>query len=188
MLCVLLCVFSVCSIQLHSCHISINWVELSYCTFNHVVYTYIEVHASGRSMIYIKGTAVYSEIWKAGAWTGFVGGDSELPSSPAWSSQESGEWCKLQVFLALKFFSNMFHMYNFFTQNSLDIKGDIVPLAPRCIRHWHMPYMHVLCSDFCFFYCVYNDDSDIRCSYITCNIRCALRYCLLVVWIWYKYI
>jgi len=87
MLCVLLCVFSVCSIQLHSCHISINWVELSYCTFNHVVYTYIEVHASGRSMIYIKGTAVYSEIWKAGAWTGFVGGDSELPSSPAWSSQ-----------------------------------------------------------------------------------------------------
>ena len=29
MLCVLLCVLCVCSIQLHSCHIPINWVELS---------------------------------------------------------------------------------------------------------------------------------------------------------------
>jgi len=30
MLCVLLCVLCVCLIQLHSCHTSINWVELSW--------------------------------------------------------------------------------------------------------------------------------------------------------------
>jgi len=34
MLCVLLCVLCVCSIQLHSCHISINWVELIKFVFN----------------------------------------------------------------------------------------------------------------------------------------------------------
>ena len=34
MLCVLLCVLCVCSIQLHSCHISINWVELMFSRFD----------------------------------------------------------------------------------------------------------------------------------------------------------
>ena len=81
MLCVLLCVLCVCSIQLHSCHISINWVE-----FEITQAGWYEVREGSPVEVQWAVRWVWDDLW----WKGFV---ERVSIKSGMEEKGSDGWC-----------------------------------------------------------------------------------------------